>query len=92
MLTVLTIIKTVIGAAILTIPFTLSKMGFVFGSIAFAGAAVLSQLGSVLLLRSKNLCKHSNYSSIFYEIWRSRAAKGLGSLLIALGNVGVCSL
>ena len=65
-LTVTTIIKTVIGAGILTIPYTMSKMGYVLGIIMFLVAGVLAQFGSVMLLKAKNLSHHSNYSTIFY--------------------------
>ncbi len=65
-LTVTTIIKTVIGAGILTIPYTMSKMGYVLGIIMFLVAGVLAQFGSVMALKAKNLSHHSNYSTIFY--------------------------
>ena len=66
LLTVTTIIKTVIGAGILTIPYTMSKMGYVLGIIMFLVAGILAQFGSVMLLKAKNLSHHSNYSTIFY--------------------------
>ena len=61
-----TIIKTVIGSGILSMPFTVAKMGWIFASLIFVGAAVLTQFGSLLLLKAKNMCRHSNYSTIFY--------------------------
>jgi hypothetical protein len=35
LLTVTTIVKTVIGSGILTLPYTMSKMGYVFGAAIF---------------------------------------------------------
>ena len=86
-----TIIKTVIGAGILTIPYTTYRLGYVMGIILFLGAALLNQFASLLLLKSKNLSGHSNYATIFYSIWPSKIAKGLGSLIIFVTNLGVCT-
>jgi hypothetical protein len=66
-------------------------MGFLLGIFLFLGGAALNQFGTVLLLKAKNLSHHSNYATIFYEIWRSRIAKGLGSLIIFFTNMGVCT-
>lgn len=90
LLTVTTIIKTVIGSGILGLPYTVSKCGWVFALIVFAIATIVTQLGSVLLLKAKNLSGHSNYSTIFYHIYQSRLSKGLGSILIFLNNLGIC--
>lgn len=86
-----TIVKTVIGSGILAIPYSMSKMGYVFGSLVFVVAGVVIQYGTVLLLKAKNLSHHSNYSTIFYVIWKSRIAKSIGSLLIFLNNIGICT-
>jgi len=71
-------------------PFTVSKMGWIFGSIVFVLAGIVTQYGSVLLLKAKNLSRHSNYSTILYYIWRSKMAKGIGSIIIFLNNIGIC--
>ena len=86
----MTIVKTVIGSGILAIPYTMAKMGYVFGIIIFILAGSVAQYGSVLLLKAKNLSHHSNLSTIFYEIWRSKIAKSIGSIVIFLNNIGVC--
>jgi amino acid permease len=65
----MTVVKTVIGSGILAIPFTIAKMGYVFGIAIFLVAGALSQYGSILLIKAKNLSRHSNYSTIFYVIW-----------------------
>ena len=85
------IVKTVIGSGILTIPYVLDHLGFLFGTFLFLGAICLNQFGSVLLLKAKNLAKHSNYSTILYEIWPSRISKGIGSVIIFLACMGVCT-
>ena len=85
-----TIIKTVIGSGILTIPYTTYRMGYVLGIILFLGAYGLNQFASLLLVKSKNLSHHSNYATIFYAIWKSKIAKGLGSMIIFVTNTGVC--
>jgi amino acid permease len=87
---VTTIVKTVIGSGILTIPYTMGRMGYVLGIALFLGGACLVQFASILLLKAKNLSHHSNYATIFYAIWPSRIAKGIGSLIIFLTNMGVC--
>ena len=86
------IVKTVIGSGILTIPYTLNHLGYLFGTFLFFGAVFLNQFGSLLLLKAKNLSKHSNYSTILYEIWPSRISKGIGSAIIFLACMGVCKL
>lgn len=63
------IIKTVIGSGIIAMPYTINKMGWVFGTILFAAAGMANQFTSVLLIKAKNLSGHSNYSTIFYSIW-----------------------
>jgi amino acid permease len=90
-LTATTIIKTVIGSGILTIPYTFSKMGFGLGIFLFLAAAIVNQFGSVLLLKAKNLSRHSNYATIFYYIWPSRMSKALGSIILFLAALGVCT-
>lgn len=86
----MTVVKTVIGAGILSIPYSINKMGYVLGIVVFLGAGVIAQFTSVLLLKAKNLSRHSNYSTIFYEVWRSKIAKAIGSILIFLNNIGIC--
>lgn len=84
--------KTVIGAGILSLPFTVSKLGYAFSMIVFALVMSAAQFSSVLLLHAKNLSRHSNYSTILYHIFHHRAFKALGSVLILLNNLGVCTV
>ena len=92
MLTVTTVVKTVIGSGILAIPITVSKLGWVMALLVFAGSLALAQMSTLLLLKAKNLSGHSNYASIFYHIRQSRLSKAIGSIVIFLNNVGICTL
>jgi len=71
-------------------PYTVSKTGWVFGLILYVLAALLNHFGSVLLLKAKNLSRHSNYSTILYEIWNNKISRIIGSLTIFLNNAGIC--
>lgn len=90
MLTVTTIMKTVIGAGIISLPSTISKLGYVFGLFIYLLAVAVNQFTAVLLLKSKNLARHSNYSSIICHIFDSKAAKAVSSATILLNNLGIC--
>lgn len=82
--------KTVIGAGILSLPLTVSKLGYGLSLIIFLIITSIIQFCSVLLLKSKNLSKHSNYSSICYHIFRTKLAQVLCSVMILLNNTGIC--
>ena len=86
-----TIMKTVIGASIVSMPFVVKQMGYILFIIAFVVAMILNEFGTILLLKSKNLSKHSNYSTILFQIWNSKLSKALGSILIFLNNIGICT-
>ncbi len=73
-------------------PFTVSKCGVVLAVIVFAIATIVTQLGSILLLKAKNLSGHSNFSTIFYHIYQNKLCKGLGSILIFFNNLGICMI
>lgn len=90
LLTVTTIMKTVIGAGILSLPLTFSRLGYVLALIVIILVVALIQFSSILLLKSKNLSHHSNYSSIAYHIYRNRFMQTLCSLAILINNLGIC--
>lgn len=90
LLTVTTIMKTVIGAGILSLPFTVSRLGYVFSLIMFILILSVNQFTCILLLKSKNLSKHSNYTSVSYHIFQSRVFQALISLCILINNLGIC--
>ena len=90
LLTVTTIMKTVIGAGILSLPLTISRLGYVLGVIMFFVVITTVQFTCILLLKSKNLSKHSNYSSISYHIFRTKFAQIICSVAILVNNLGIC--
>ena len=90
-LTSITIVKTIIGSSILIVPYTISQLGYLFGTIVFLSALAINQFGTLLLLKAKNLSGHSNYATIFNSIWESRVSRGIGYMLIFLNNIGFCT-
>ena len=82
--------KTVIGAGILALPLTISRLGYVLGIIVFFIVITLIQFTCTLLLKAKNLSKHSNYSSISYHIFRNKFSQIICSVAILLNNLGIC--
>lgn len=91
MLTATIIIKSIIGAGIISLPYTMSRLGYVLTAVLFVLFGSLNQFCCSLLLRSKNLSGHSNYSTIMGFIWGNKLAKFLGSLVIFLDNFGTCN-
>ena len=87
----MTIMKTIIGAGVLSLPYTISKLGYVFAIIIFVTVTGLSYFSTTLLVRAKNLTKHSNFSTIFYYLHMKKPIKALGSIFIVLKNVGICN-
>ena len=90
LLSVTTIMKTVIGAGILALPFTISRLGYLFGMLMFFIVILISQYSCEMLILSKNLSRHSNYSTIGYYIWRTKFSLLICSIAIVLINLGVC--
>ena len=69
LLTVTIIMKTVIGAGILGLPYTISTLGYAFGLLVYIAVIALNQFTSAMLLKAKNLSRHSNYSTIMFHIF-----------------------
>ena len=90
-LTATIIIKTTIGSGIISLPYTISSLGYVFALILFAVFFCMNQFASVLLLKAKNLSKHSNYSTILNYIWPSDGSRIFGSAIIFVDNLGTCN-
>lgn len=82
--------KTVIGAGILSLPLTVSRLGYAFSLVIFALVIASDQFTCVLLLKAKNLSKHSNYTSIIYHIFRNKFVQGACSFMILINNIGIC--
>lgn len=91
-LSVTTIMKTVIGAGILSLPFTMSRLGYVMATIMFILIVSVNQITCIALLKAKNLSRHSNYTSISYHIFRSRVFQALISVFILFNNLGICMI
>jgi amino acid permease len=82
--------KTVVGAGILALPYTISQLGLALGIGLFVLIIAVMQFNSVLLLKAKNLSRHSNYSSIAFHIFRNKGAQIVCNLAIFLNNAGIC--
>ena len=82
--------KTVIGGGILALPFTVSRFGYVLSLVVFLLILAANQFTCRLLLKSKNLCKHSNYTSISFHLFKNRIFQGLISICILINNLGIC--
>ena len=80
--------KTVIGAGILSLPLPVSRTGDDLSLILFG--IIVSSDQFTCLLKSKNLSRHSNYTSIIYHIFRSKILQGICSSAILINNIGIC--
>jgi len=90
-LAVTLIIKTIIGAGILGLPYAVRQCGLLFAIMVSIFAITSIQFSSSLLLKAKNLSGHSNYSTILYHIFNHKFSKAFGSLLIFLSTIGTCN-
>lgn len=82
--------KTVIGAGILSLPLTVSKLGYALGLVMFVIVISVVHFTCFLLLKAKNLSRHSNYSSISYHIFRTKFSQIICSIAILINNLGIC--
>lgn len=89
-MTVFTIIKNTVGAAIISLPYTISKFGYGFAIAIYIVVVLLSYLSTKLLIKAKNLSRHSNFSTIFYSILPNKLSRGLDAAFVVLRNIGVC--
>jgi amino acid permease len=85
------IAKSAFGAGIIAMPYTVSKLGWVVSLIAYVGFFIINQFTCKLLLKSKNLSRHSNYSTIMYYLWKNSFARIFGSAVICIDNYGICN-
>lgn len=86
--TSITVIKNIIGSAIISLPYTVSVMGWLLSLIMFIFFAISTQYTTYILLKVKNLSKHSTYNSIFYHLYRSKLCQFLLSFLNMFCNIG----
>lgn len=88
---VVIIIKTIIGAHIVLIPYTASQLGWVLFSIVLISIIGIHHFTTILLLRCKNWSRHSNFYTIMYHCWPYVGSKLFGTLLMALNNLAFCT-
>ena len=91
-LTSMIVAKTAFGAGIIAMPYTVSKLGFVFAPISFVLFFAINQFSSTLLLKCKNLSHHSNYSTIIYDIFHKKRAKVFMLVVVVVDNILTCIL
>lgn len=85
------IIKSIIGAGIISLPFTVSRLGYILAPILLIIFFMINQYSSSMLLKSKNLSRHSNYATIMHYLWPYDRSLLFGSAIIFLGNFGTCN-
>lgn len=85
--------KTVIGAGILSLPFTFSRLGWLLSIFTIILVLGLVHLTCVFLLNSKNISRHNNYTTIGDSIFQSEngkfAMRIVSSMIIIGANIGV---
>jgi len=84
----LTIVKTVIGAGILSLPYVLKSMGVVLALVMFGLCFALTNFTGRILLNAKNLSAHSNYTSIMYFIHKKKFARIIIYVIFVFTPVG----
>jgi amino acid permease len=90
MLSVTTIMKTIIGTGIISLPSVMTKLGYLFGISVYVLVIAINQFTSIMLLKAKNLSRHSNYSSIMCHLFDSQKAKAASSFMVMVNNIGIC--
>ena len=82
--------KIVVGAGILSLPYTVSRLGYLLSLVMYIILIAVVQFSCTMLLRAKNLSKHSKYSTICYHIFRNRISRTICPFLIMLSGTCVC--
>jgi amino acid permease len=83
------IVNTIIGAGILDLPYVISQFGILIGSLIIILSWFLTYISCVLLLKAKNLSRHSKFSSIGVYIFKSSGEKIIKGVII-VNNFGLC--
>jgi hypothetical protein len=68
----------------------MTKLGYLFGLFVYLLVIAINQFTSVMLLKAKNLSRHSNYSTIMCHLFDSQKAKAASSFMVMINNVGIC--
>lgn len=85
------IIKTIIGAHIVLIPYVASQLGWALFIVVLIALIAIHHFTSILLLKCKNWCRHSNFYTIMHWIWPCAGSKIFCTLLLALNNMAFCT-
>jgi len=88
--TVLTVMNCTIGMGVLATPYTTYVLGWLFFLISFFLITLVNQYSIIILLKVKNLSKHSNYSTIAAHVFKGKWFCIAVSSLICIGNLGFC--
>lgn len=84
-----TLMNTCLGAGFLALAFLMKQWGIILAIVIITGSYLLGLASCYLLLKAKNLCGHSKYSTIGVSSvgkWGERVIK----VIIVLNNAGVC--
>ena len=87
--TIASIMKMIIGAGIISMPYTFGRLGYVVGILLTILIVCISQLASTFLIKAKNLSRRSNYLTIFYDITNNRYLKLVPPFIFAFGLTGL---
>ena len=82
--------KTAFGAGIISMPYTVNHLGVIFAPVAFVVFFLMNHFSSMILLKSKNLSRHSNFSTILFSLWKKTWVRVLGSVIILLDTSSTC--
>ncbi|CAD8146330.1 unnamed protein product [Paramecium octaurelia] len=84
------IMKSMVGVGILGIPYVASNFGAILTILILMVIFINGILSSNLLLKSKNLSRRSNFSTIGFYIFKHKWIIILVNVMIILSNLGVC--
>jgi amino acid permease len=75
----MTIMKTIIGAGVLSLPFTISKLGYVLAIVIFVLVMCLSYFSTTLLIKVPLLtCRQRTYRDIATTLLSFTSCTGIG--------------
>ena len=83
------VMKTIVGSGILGLPFVMSNFGLIPGILIFTMVYGATYYTCLLLLKSKNICRHSNLSTIG-KAAIGPSARILISITVIVNNIGIC--
>jgi amino acid permease len=89
--TIFTVMNCTIGIGVLAMPYTVYVLGWLFSLLSFIFIVLVNQYSIIILIKVKNLTKHSNYSTISKHIFKGKLLCIFVSSLICIGNFGYCT-